>query len=247
MQLKRFAIVCTATIVCNYLLAQKDPKTTEVWAPEVKVVTPGKTNTEAPSDAIVLFNGTSGTNWKHKNGDDAKWTVADNAFTVKPGTGDIQSKQKFGDCQLHIEWRVTPNVTGEGQNRGNSGVYLMGRYEVQVLDNYNNINKTYVNGQAGSIYKQSAPLVNVCKAPGEWQSYDIIFTAPRFSENGSVITPARITVLQNGVLIQNNTSIWGNSVYIGSPTYEKHEAKEPLILQDHGNTTSFRNIWIREL
>ena len=182
-----------------------------------------------------------------KNGDDAKWTVADNAFTVKPGTGDIQSKQKFGDCQLHIEWRVTPNVTGEGQNRGNSGVYLMGRYEVQVLDNYNNINKTYVNGQAGSIYKQSPPLVNVCKAPGEWQTYDIIFTAPRFSENGSLITPARITVLQNGVLIQNNTSIWGNSVYIGSPTYEKHEAKEPLILQDHGNTTSFRNIWIREL
>ena len=148
---------------------------------------------------------------------------------------------------MHIEWRVTPNVTGEGQNRGNSGVYLMGRYEVQVLDNYNNINKTYVNGQAGSIYKQSPPLVNVCKAPGEWQTYDIIFTAPRFSENGSVITPARITVLHNGVLIQNNTSIWGNSVYIGSPTYEKHEAKEPLILQDHGNTTSFRNIWIREL
>ena len=228
MQLKSFAIICTASILCNHLLAQKDPKTTEVWTPEVKVVTPGKTNTEAPSDAIVLFNGTSGASWKHKNGDDAKWTVADNAFTVKPGTGDIQSKQKFGDCQLHIEWRVTPNVTGEGQNRGNSGVYLMGRYEVQVLDNYNNINKTYVNGQAGSIYKQSPPLVNVCKAPGEWQTYDIIFTAPRFSENGSLITPARITVLHNGVLIQNNTSIWGNSVYIGSPTYEKHEANEPM-------------------
>lgn len=247
MQLKRLVIVCTVSILSNHLAAQKDPKTTEVWTPEVKIVTPGKSNTEAPSDAIVLFNGTSGAGWKHKNGDDAKWTVADNAFTVKPGTGDIQSKQKFGDCQLHIEWRVTPNVTGDGQNRGNSGIYLMGRYEVQVLDNYNNINKTYVNGQAGSIYKQHAPLVNACKAAGEWQTYDIIFTAPRFSEKGNVIEPARITVIQNGVLVQNNSTIWGNTVYIGSPTYEKHDAKEPLILQDHGNTTSFRNIWIREL
>lgn len=247
MQLQRFITICAAIMIQISLIAQKDPATTEIWKPEPKVITPGKTNSDAPSDAIILFNGTSGSGWKHKNGDDAKWTVADNAFTVKPGTGDIQSKQKFGDCQLHIEWRIASNVTGDGQNRGNSGIFLMGRYEVQVLDNYNNINKTYVNGQAGSMYKQSPPLVNVCKAPGEWQTYDIIFTAPRFSENGSVITPARITVLHNGVLIQNNTSIWGNSVYIGSPTYEKHEAKEPLILQDHGNTTSFRNIWIREL
>jgi hypothetical protein len=247
MQLQRFITICAAIITHISLLAQKDPATTEIWKPEPKVVTPGKTNSDAPSDAIVLFDGTSGSNWKHKNGDDAKWTVADNALTVKPGTGEIQSKQKFGDCQLHIEWRIDKNVKGENQDRGNSGIFLMGRYELQVLDNYNAINKTYVNGQAGSIYKQTAPLVNVCKAPGEWQTYDIIFTAPRFSENGSVITPARMTVLQNGVLVQNNTTIWGNTVYIGSPTYEKHDAKESIVLQDHSHLTSFRNIWIREL
>jgi hypothetical protein len=247
MQLQRVITISAAIIIQTSLIAQKDPATTEVWKPEVKVVTPGKTNTDAPSDAIILFNGTTASGWQHANGDEAKWTVADNALTVKPGTGAIQSKQKFGDCQLHIEWRIDKNVKGENQDRGNSGVFLMGRYELQVLDNYNNINKTYVNGQAGSMYKQTPPLVNVCKAPGEWQTYDIIFTAPRFSDNGSVITPAHITVMQNGVLVQNNTTLWGNTVYIGSPTYEKHAAKESLMLQDHSHLTSFRNIWIREL
>jgi hypothetical protein len=247
MYLQRSVIICAAIIAHIGLFAQKDPATTEVWKPEPKVITPGKTNTDAPSDAIILFNGTSASAWQHTNGDEAKWTVADNALTVKPGTGGIQTKQKFGDCQLHIEWRIDKNVKGEGQDRGNSGIFLMGRYELQVLDNYNNINKTYVNGQAGSMYKQTPPLVNVCKAPGEWQTYDIIFTAPRFSDNGSIISPARITVTQNGVLVQNNTTLWGNTVYIGSPTYEKHDAKEPLMLQDHSHLTSFRNIWIREL
>jgi hypothetical protein len=247
MQLQRVITICAAIFTQIGLIAQKDPATTEVWKPEVKVVTPGKTNTDAPSDAIILFNGTSASGWQHANGDEAKWTVADNALTIKPGTGGIQTKQKFGDCQLHIEWRIDKNVKGDGQDRGNSGVFLMGRYELQVLDNYNNINKTYVNGQAGSMYKQAPPLVNVCKAPGEWQTYDIVFTAPRFSDNGSVISPARITVMQNGVLVQNNTTLWGNTVYIGSPTYEKHAAKESLMLQDHSHLTSFRNIWIREL
>ena len=244
---KRVVIICVAIITTITLRAQKDPATTEIWKPEPKLITPGKTNIDAPSDAVILFNGTSAAGWQHKNADDAKWTVADNALTVKPGTGDIQTKQKFGDCQLHIEWRISKDGTGDGQGRGNSGIFLMGHYEVQVLDNYNNINKTYVNGQAGSMYKQSPPLVNVCKAPGEWQTYDIIFTAPRFSDNGTVTIPAHITVIQNGVLVQNNTTIWGNTVYIGSPAYEKHDAKESLVLQDHGNTTSFRNIWIREL
>ncbi len=247
MQLQRSVIICAAIIANTNLFAQKDPATTEIWKPEVKVVTPGKTNTDAPSDAVILFNGTSASGWQHANGDEAKWTVADNALTVKPGTGAIQTKQKFGDCQLHIEWRIDKNVKGENQDRGNSGVFLMGRYELQVLDNYNNINKTYVNGQAGSMYKQTPPLVNVCKAPGEWQTYDIVFTAPRFSDNGSVITPARITVIQNGVLVQNNTTLWGNTLYIGSPFYEKHAAKESIMLQDHSHLTSFRNIWIREL
>ena len=247
MQLQRSFIFCTAIIASISLFAQKDPATTEIWKPEPKLVTPGKTNSDAPSDAIILFDGISGSAWQQTNGDAIKWTIADNALTVKPQTGTIVTKQKFGDCQLHIEWRIDKNVKGENQDRGNSGIFLMGRYELQVLDNYNGVNKTYVNGQAGSIYKQSPPLVNVCKAPGEWQTYDIIFTAPRFSDNGSVITPAHMTVLQNGVLVQNNTTIWGNTVYIGSPTYEKHAAKESITLQDHGHLTSYRNIWVREL
>lgn len=247
MQLQRSFIFCTAIITGISLFAQKDPATTEIWKPEPKLVTPGKTNSDAPSDAIILFDGISGSAWQQTNGDAIKWTIADNALTVKPQTGTIVTKQKFGDCQLHIEWRIDKNVKGENQDRGNSGIFLMGRYELQVLDNYNGVNKTYVNGQAGSIYKQSPPLVNVCKAPGEWQTYDIIFTAPRFSDNGSVITPAHMTVLQNGVLVQNNTTIWGNTVYIGSPTYEKHAAKESITLQDHGHLTSYRNIWVREL
>jgi hypothetical protein len=247
MQLQRSFIFCTAIITGISLFAQKDPATTEIWKPEPKLVTPGKTNSDAPSDAIILFDGISGSAWQQTNGDAIKWTIADNALTVKPQTGTIVTKQKFGDCQLHIEWRIDKNVKGENQDRGNSGIFLMGRYELQVLDNFNGVNKTYVNGQAGSIYKQSPPLVNVCKAPGEWQTYDIIFTAPRFSDNGSVITPAHMTVLQNGVLVQNNTTIWGNTVYIGSPTYEKHAAKESITLQDHGHLTSYRNIWVREL
>jgi hypothetical protein len=247
MSIKTPVTACLAIITQLTVFAQKDPATTEVWKPEVKVVTPGKTNTDAPSDAIVLFDGKSGSNWQQKKGGDLQWTIADGAVTVKPGTGDIQTKQKFGDCQLHIEWRIDKNVKGTGQDRGNSGIFLMGHYEVQVLDNYNNENKTYVNGQAGSMYKQSPPLVNVCKAPGEWQTYDIIFTAPRYSEKGGVIIPAKITVIHNGVLVQNNTTIWGTTFYIGSPVYEQHETKEPISIQDHGHLTSFRNIWVREL
>lgn len=244
----KYYLLFSTILVCllaNNINAQRDPKTTEIWKPEPKMVTPGVTAGTAPSDAIILFNGKDGSAWQHKNGDANKWTIGDNAMTVKAGSGDIQTKQKFGDCQLHIEWRTPAEVKGEGQGRGNSGIFLMGRYELQVLDSYNN--KTYSNGQAGSIYKQHIPLVNASRGPGEWQSYDIIFTAPRFSDNGSVPVPARITVLHNGVLIQNNVTLWGSSQYIGLPTYEKHDAKEPISLQDHGNPTSFRNIWIREL
>ncbi len=237
-----FVLSC---LFVSSVFAQKDPKTTEIWTPEPKVITPGKAASEAPSDAIILFNGTSASAWQHKNAADAKWLVADNVLTAKAGTGDIQTKQKFGDCQLHIEWRTPAEVKGEGQGRGNSGIFLMGLYEVQILDNYNN--KTYPNGQAGSIYKQHIPLVNACKPPGEWQSYDIIFTAPRFSDKGTLLEPARVTVIHNGVLVQNNVTIWGSTQYIGLPTYVKHGAKESIALQDHGNPTSFRNIWIREL
>lgn len=166
-------------------------------------------------------------------------------IVVVGGTGNIQTKQGFGDCQLHIEWRTPAEVKGEGQMRGNSGIFFMGLYELQVLDNYNN--RTYSNGQAGSIYKQRIPLVNACRPPGEWQTYDVIFTAPRFNGDGTVKSAARITVLHNGVLVQNDVEIWGPSEYIGIAKYKTHADKLPIELQDHGNPTSYRNIWIREL
>jgi hypothetical protein len=226
-------------------LAQGDPKITEIWKPEAPVITPGKTNADAPSDAIVLFDGKSLDAWESEKGGAAGWTIANNAMTVKPGSGGIKTKQVFGSCQLHIEWRAPEIVKGEGQGRGNSGIFLMGRYELQVLDMHNN--KTYSNGQAGSIYKQTIPLVNASRKPGEWQAYDILFTAPEFYEDGRLKSAARITVLHNGVLIQNNTTIWGSTQYIGIAKYEQHAAKLPIALQDHGDLVSFQNIWIREL
>lgn len=219
------------------------PEDTEVWEPVPAKVTPGKDNA-APSDAIVLFNGQNLSEWESANGEEAKWTVEDDAITVKAGTGDIRTKKKFNDFQLHIEWRSPSELKGEGQGRGNSGIFLQERYEVQVLDSYSS--KTYSNGQAGSIYKQSIPLVNATLPPGEWQTYDIIFTAPRFNEDGSVKSKARVTVLHNGVLVQNNYEIKGTTEYIGAPSYKAHDAA-PIRLQDHGNPVSFRNIWLREL
>lgn len=243
--MKKYLLLLTSFSFISVLDAQKTPQTTEIWTPEPPVIAPGKTAGAAPSDAIILFDGSSLSHWEHRNGQPANWTIGDQAMTVKAGTGDILTKQKFGDCQLHIEWRTPAEVKGESQGRGNSGIYFMSRYEVQVLDSYDN--KTYSNGQAGSIYKQYIPLVNACRPPGEWQTYDIIFTAPRFGKNDRVVEPARVTVLQNGVLVENNVTIWGSTVFVGSPAYEKHGDKEPLLLQDHGNPVSYRNIWIREL
>ncbi|MGZ5248469.1 MAG: 3-keto-disaccharide hydrolase, partial [Flavitalea sp.] len=222
-----------------------DPKLSEVYSPVAPVVTPGKSPADAPSDAIILFDGKDLSKWKAKNGGDVAWTIENGAMTVKPGSGDITTKEGFGDCQFHIEWRAPTVVKGEGQGRGNSGIFLMSTYELQILDSYNN--KTYSNGQAGSIYKQLVPLANANKAPGEWQTYDVIFRAPRFNENGILVDAARITVLHNGVLIQNNAAIWGGTQYIGIASYDKHENKLPIILQDHGDLVSFRNIWIRNL
>lgn len=224
---------------------QGDPKLTEYWEPEPPIVKPGKTAADAPSDAIVLFDGKDVSKFADKDGGPVKWDVADGALTVKAGTGVIQTRQGFGDCQLHIEWRTPSVVKGESQGRGNSGIFLMGKYELQVLDSYNN--RTYSNGQAGSIYKQLPPTVNASRPPGEWQTYDVIFTAPRFYDNGTLKSQARITVIHNGVLVQNNMSLWGGTQYIGIPTYDKHGDKEPLVLQDHGNPISYRNIWIRPL
>lgn len=231
-----------------------DPKLTEVWEPVPKVVTPGM-NGSAPSDAIILFDGKDLDQWASTKDPNtpAQWTVANGMFTVKKGTGNIQTKRSFTDYQLHIEWRIPEVINGSGQARGNSGLFLASTgpgddgYEIQILDCYNN--KTYVNGQTGSIYKQAIPLANACKKPGEWQIYDIIWTAPRFNDDGSLKSPATITAFHNGVLVQNNFQLKGTTVYIGTPAYKKHGAA-PIKLQDHGDPSepiSFKNIWLREL
>lgn len=223
---------------------------TEYWSPQPPVVTPGKTPekpVEAPSDAIILFDGKDLSKWENSKGETAGWTVHDGVFTVKKGTGDIYTKQKFNDFQLHLEWRVPVGIKGESQFRGNSGVFLQGMYEIQILDCYQN--ETYVNGQTGSIYKQTPPLANAMSKPGEWNTYDIIYTAPTFKKDGTYRTPPRVTLLQNGVLLQNNTIIQGTTPYVGFPEVIKHE-NGPIGLQDHGDDSapiSFRNIWIREL
>lgn len=222
-----------------------DPKATEVWSPKPKVVTPGA-GTKAPSDAIVLFNGSSLSEFVSvKDSSAAVWTInRDSSMTVAAGKGDIRTKRSFGDCQLHIEFRAPEVVKGEGQLRGNSGVFLQQRYEIQVLDCYQNT--TYSNGQTASLYKQAIPLANACRKPGEWQTYDIIFTAPKFNKDSILVAPGHVTVLHNGILVQNHTEIKGTTEYIGLPKNIAH-GKAPIQLQDHGDLVSYRNIWIREL
>jgi len=223
---------------------QMKPEATEVWEPVPKVINPGTEVLTPPSDAIVLFNGKNLDNWEAEKGGPAQWEVKNDVMTVVKGSGLIKTKQQFEDFQLHIEWRTPAEVKGESQGRGNSGIFMQENYELQVLDNYNN--RTYSNGQAGSFYKQKIPLVNACKKPGEWQTYDVIWTAPRFNDDGSLKSPARATVLQNGVLVQNNVELEGSTQYIGKPSYTKHGAKS-IALQDHGNPVSYRNIWVRTL
>ena len=227
------------------------PAMTEFWEPEVKVVTPGKVAPNAfitaPSDALVLFDGKDLSQWVDNNKGPAKWEVNNGVFTVKKGTGDIQTKQEFNDFQLHIEWSIPAKISGASQARGNSGIFLQGRYELQVMDSYNN--RTYANGQAGSIYKQTPPLKNAMRTPGDWNAYDVIYTAPRFKEDSTLFSPARVTIIHNGVVVQNNTTLTGHTPYIGLPKYTPH-GKGPIKLQDHGDPSepiSFRNIWIREL
>ena len=229
---------------------------TEVYEPVPKVVTPGTSNAAPPSDAIVLFDGKSLDAWvSAKDKSPAKWTVADGILTVSkaPGVGNIETKQSFKNYQLHVEWRIPANITGSDQARGNSGVFLASTgpgdagYELQVLDSY--YNKTYVNGQAGSIYKQGIPLVNPNRKPGEWQTYDVIWTAPTFNSDSSLKTPAYVTVLFNGVLVQNHFELKGETLFIGKPFYKSYDTA-PIKLQAHGDHSepiSFRNIWVRPL
>ena len=240
------AVIAVLALGVTSLTQEGDPTLTEVWEPEPAMVIPGAVG-GPPSDAIVLFDGTDLSAWQSRSGGDAAWLVddEDGVFTVDPDAGDIVTKQGFGDVQLHVEWRTPAVVRGRSQDRGNSGVYLQSLYEVQVLDSYEN--RTYSNGQAGAIYKQHIPLVNASRAPGTWQTYDIIFMAPRFRADGTVERPATMTVLHNGVLIQNHVELRGTSVNVGEPEYDAHGPREPLLLQDHDHPVSYRNIWIREL
>jgi hypothetical protein len=224
------------------------PEMTEIWEPEVATVTPGKNLGDAPSDAIILFDGSSLDGWVSQNDTSkpAPWKIVDNDYMeVVPGTGGIQTKMKFGDCQLHLEFSAPDKVEFSGQGRGNSGVFFQNRYELQVLDSYDN--RTYRNGQAGSIYKDHAPLVNPIRSPQEWNTYDVIYTAPRFKEDGSLFSEARITVLFNGVVVQNNVTIHGLTYYIGLHDYPEAHGDDVISLQDHGTKPQFRNIWIRKL
>jgi hypothetical protein len=234
--------------------APADPKATEQWEPVPRIVTPGKQDAAPPSDAIVLFDGRNLDAWETaKDHAPARWKVHDNVVTVDKAAGNIQTKQKFKNYQLHLEWQVPKDITGAGQARGNSGLFLASTgpadegYEIQILDSWNN--PTYVNGQAASVYKQAPPLANAMRPPGTWQTYDVIWTAPTFAANGSLKSPGYVTVFHNGVLVQNHTQLAGETVYIGKPTYQPFDGAA-IKLQAHGDPSppiSFRNIWVRPL
>jgi hypothetical protein len=230
------------------------PQDTEVWEPVPKVVTPGTTDAAPPSDAIVLFDGKNLDEWVNvKDKSPAGWTVSGGILTVNKAAGSIETKRSFHNYQIHLEWQIPTGITGNDQARGNSGLFLASTgpgdagYELQILDSYGN--KTYVNGQAGSIYKQHIPLVNAMRKPGEWQTYDVVWTAPTFNADGSVKSPAYVTAFHNGVLIQNHVELKGETLYIGAPFYKAFNGA-PIKLQAHGDPSppiSFRNIWLREL
>lgn len=254
-------MMTTALVAAGFSIANAQEKTkpeqTEVYTPVPKVVEAKGVFTPPPSDAVVLFDGKDLSKWvmTDDRSKPASWTVANNVFTVnKKGGGNIETKQSFGNYQLHIEWQVPANIEGKGQGRGNSGVFLasIGKgdagYELQVLDSYKN--DTYTNGQASSIYKQLVPLANPTNKPGEWNTYDVVWTAPTFNDDKSVKTPARVTVIFNGVIVQNNAELKGPTQYIGDPAYRQAHGPAPIKLQSHGDPSaplSFRNIWVREL
>ena len=212
--------------------------------PHPPVVTPGATPGGAPSDATILFDGKDLSKWRQKNGKDATWKVENGYFEVTPRSGDMVTRDKFGDCQLHVEWSEPPDIRGTSQNRGNSGVYLMSLYEVQVLDSYNNL--TYADGQAGAIYGQWPPLVNPMRKPGEWNTYDIVFEGPRF-EGEKLVKPAYLTLFFNGVVVHNRKELNGPTEYRIILPYKRHDPEAPLLLQNHGSAVRYRNIWIRPL
>jgi hypothetical protein len=241
--------------VATKMMAQDKPMASEGWPmhaldrPQPRVVTPGRATAPVPppSDAIVLFDGSSLAGWRNADKPDAAatWKVADGSMEVVRGSGTIESRQGFGDVQLHVEWSAPTPASGTGQNRGNSGVFLMGRYEVQVLDSYENT--TYPDGQAGAIYGQFPPLVNATRPPGEWNAYDIVFRAPRFTSAGAVESPARLTVFLNGIMVQHDVPLLGPTSNQRRDPYVAHPDRLGIRLQDHGDPVRFRNIWVREL
>lgn len=245
--------VCATVTLTASAQEDRDPSNWEIHdrdRPAPAVVSPGSASTQSqtgqpPSDAIVLFDGSSLDAWQTPNGDDAPWRIVDGAFEVVPGTGGIRTREGFGDIQLHIEWAAPDPPVGEDQDRGNSGVFLMERYEVQILDSYDNA--TYPDGQAAAVYGQYPPLVNAMRPPGQWNTYDIIFHRPRFDEDGTLLEPATVTVLHNGVLVQDHEELTGPSGHHSRPAYEAHPDRLPISLQDHDHPVRFRNVWIREL
>jgi hypothetical protein len=250
--MKTFPILLLLASTLSAQQKPMKPADTEIWQPVPRIVTPGRTDDAPPSDAIVLFDGRNLDAWESaEGGAPAKWSVKDGVMTVVKAAGDIRTKRSFSNYQLHIEWRIPTNVTGTSQERGNSGVFLastpVGGYELQILDSYDN--PTYVNGQAASVYKQYPPLVNAMRKPGEWQTYDVIWTAPTFKSDGALATPAYMTVFHNGVLVQNHVALRGVTKNTGLPDYHQH-GPAPLLLQAHGDPSppiSFRNIWVREI
>ncbi len=240
--MNKLILLITAACLYGSSAFAQDPKVTEDWTRKPAVINAGCTH-KPPSDAIILFRKAKDlSNWTGRSGP-AQWKTT--CRTIKGnGTGDIVTKEKFGDCQIHVEFRTPKNAEGDGQGRGNSGVYIQTLYEVQVLDSWEN--ETYYNGQAAAIYKQAAPLVNASRKPGKWQVYDIVFHAPKFAADGSVTKPASLTVFHNGVLVQDHFELIGSTTYAGYPKYEKH-GDMPLLLQDHGNPVQYRNVWLRKL
>ncbi|MEN0006325.1 MAG: DUF1080 domain-containing protein [Bacteroidota bacterium] len=242
--MQKLILTSLILVVCLSANAQiTKPEVTEVWEPEPRVVTATKNNAP-PSDAIVLFDGSHTSEWTNMEGGSPGWKIENGVLTVLKGTGDIKTRRSFGDIQLHLEFRTPAVVEGEGQGRGNSGLFFQQRYEVQILDSYQN--RTYSNGQAGAIYKQYPPLVNASRPPGEWQTYDIVFIAPRFNKDGVRTSTGQLTVFHNGVLIHHAAQVQGTTEYIGMPKNIAH-GPAPIQLQDHGNPVSYRNIWVREL
>ena len=264
----RVIVLLLSTVVVSFAADEKKPnvgfsdtpklpsgwRVHDIDRPHPVVATPGDQPGAVPSDAIVLFDGTGLSGWTGTKQDDpekkkynptgeALWKVENGYMECTP-TGDLQTRQTFGDCQLHIEWQTANPPKGDSQGRGNSGIFLMGLYETQVLDCFEN--RTYADGVAGAVYGQTPPLVNACRKPGEWQVYDIVFQAPRF-DGGQLVSPAYVTTFLNGLLVQHHTEILGPTVYKKIPAYKPHAEKLPLVLQDHNNNTRFRNIWIREL